>query len=186
MYKICHTAQAAQRQREMENVLLQLMLRQRYEAISVSDLCEALQIPRRAFYRYFSSKDGALYALIDHTLSDFFEDAPEKLQKRGAAKGELELTFAFWRDKKDLLDALDRSSLGGILVERATAFTLREGYMPRHFKQLQPEVQSLAMSFSVCGLMSMILRWHKQGFVLSTAEMSNLAITLLGRPLIPE
>jgi len=186
MYKICHTAQAVQRQREMEQTLQQLMLRQRYEDISVNDLCTAMQIPRRAFYRYFSSKDGALYALIDHTLSDFFEDSPEKLLKRGAAKGELELTFEFWRSKKPLLDGLMRSSLGGILVERATEFTLREGYMPRKFKQLPPEAQSLAMSFSVCGLMSMILRWHSQGFLLSVAEISRLAVTLLGSPLIPE
>lgn len=186
MYKLCSTAQAVQRQRKMEQTLLQLMLRHRYEDISVSDLCEVMQIPRRAFYRYFSSKDGALHALIDHTLSDFFEDSPEKLQKRGMAKGELELTFEFWKSKKDLLDALKRSSLGGILVERATEFTLREGYMPRKFKKLQPEVQGLAMSFSVCGLMSMILRWHSQGFLLSPAEMSGLAITLLGHPLIPE
>ena len=95
MYKICHTAQSVQRQREMEQALLQLMLRKRYEDISISDLCDFIQIPRRAFYRYFSGKDGALYALIDHTMSDFFEDSPEKLQKRGAAKGELEQTFAF-------------------------------------------------------------------------------------------
>lgn len=186
MYKLCQTEQSARRQRQMEQALLQLMLRRQYEDISVGDLCSSLQIPRRAFYRYFSGKDGALYALIDHTMMDFFEDAPEKLQHRGSAKNELEQTFAFWRGQKQLLDALARSSLGGILVERATEFTLREGYMPRHFKRLQPEVQSLAMSFSVCGLMSMILRWHKQGFLLSPAEMSALAITLLATPLIPE
>lgn len=186
MYKICHTAQSVQRQREMEQALLQLMLRKRYEDISISDLCDFIQIPRRAFYRYFSGKDGALYALIDHTMSDFFEDSPEKLQKRGAARGELEQTFAFWKDKKALLDALEYSELSGLLVARATEFTLREGYMPRNFRQLMPELQEMAMSFSVYGLMSMILRWHKQGFLLSPGEMSKLAISILTTPLLPE
>lgn len=186
MYKQCHTEQSARRQQEIEQALLRLMLQHRYEDISISDLCASLQLPRRVFYRYFSGKDGALYALIDHALLDFFEDAPEKLRKRGAARGELELTFIFWKEKKDLLDALQHSSLGGMLLERATEFTLREGYMPRHFKQLPPEAQSLAMSFSVCGLMSMILGWHRQGFLLSPAEMSQLAISLLASPLIPD
>ena len=186
MYKLCRTAQSSARQREFENALLQLMLRRRFEDISISGLCDSIGIPRRAFYRYFSGKDGALYALIDHTMADFFEDAPEKLKKRGDARGELELTFAFWRDKKDLLDALERSGLSGLLVARATEFTLREGYMPRSFKQLDPEIQELAMSFSVYGLMSMILRWHKQGFQLSPADMSKVTIALLKTPLLPE
>jgi AcrR family transcriptional regulator len=30
-----------------------------------------LQIPRKAFYRYFSDKDGALQSLMDHALMDF-------------------------------------------------------------------------------------------------------------------
>ena len=60
MYKICQTEQSARRQRELEQGLLQLMLRKNYEDISVSDLCEHMALPRKSFYRYFSSKDGAL------------------------------------------------------------------------------------------------------------------------------
>ena len=71
MYKICKTEQSSQRQRQIEQGLFQLMRIMRYEDISISDLCEKLQIPRKTFYRYFSGKDGALYALIDHILIDF-------------------------------------------------------------------------------------------------------------------
>lgn len=41
---------------------------------TIMELCSWLDIPRKAFYRYFSSKEGALYALIDHTLMDFSVD----------------------------------------------------------------------------------------------------------------
>lgn len=185
MYKICHSAQAVRRQREMEQTLLQLMLQRRYEDITVSDLCDTLQVPRRAFYRYFSGKDGALYALIDHTLAGFFETPIESIQHKGMALEELTQTFCFWKNNRRLLDALSRSNISGILLERASAFALREGYMPQRFKLYEPQVQELALSFSVCGLMSMILVWHKQDFLLSPQEVSRLAGSLLQNPLIP-
>ena len=68
MYKLCKTEQSAQRQRMLEQGLLKAMLTQHFDEISVSDLCDEIGIPRKSFYRYFSGKDGALYALIDHTL----------------------------------------------------------------------------------------------------------------------
>ena len=62
MYKLCKTEQSAARQRELEQSLAAMMLVRRYEDISVSEFCSYAGIPRKAFYRYFSSKDGALYA----------------------------------------------------------------------------------------------------------------------------
>ena len=70
MYKLCKTEQSAQRQRQLEEGLLELMRLRPYDEISVVDLCEYLQIPRKSFYRYFSNKDGALFALLDHTLME--------------------------------------------------------------------------------------------------------------------
>ena len=109
----------------------------------------------------------------------------EVIQHQGIAKRELVQTFSFWKDHRRLLDALSRSNLSGILVERASAFALREGYMPQRFKLYEPQVQELALSFSVCGLISMILVWHKQGFLLSPQEVANLASHLLQNPLLP-
>ena len=68
MYKLCKTEYSVRRQRQIEEALLETMETSRYEDISVSDLCARLGIPRKSFYRYFSSKDGALFALIDHRL----------------------------------------------------------------------------------------------------------------------
>ncbi|MBE6947765.1 MAG: hypothetical protein E7454_05915 [Ruminococcaceae bacterium] len=96
----------------------------------------------------------------------------------------MDLYFLFWYENRPLLDALQRSSLSGILVERATNFSLQEGHIPCQFKHLPPEVQGLAMAFSVCGLMSMILQWHHQGFPVSPAEMTKLAVNILTTPLL--
>ena len=184
MYKICQTEQSSLRQRALEKGFLELLQKQSYEDISISDLCAHLQIPRKTFYRYFSHKDGILYSMIDHTLVDFFSTPLVEKKYRGTGADELQLFFAFWYKNKAFLDALEHSHLSGILVERANVLSLQEGYMPRQFKSMPPDSQDLVMAFSVCGLMSMVLRWHHQGFLLSPEEMSSLAIKLLTAPLL--
>ncbi len=183
MYKICQTEQSFKRQRFIENGLLQIMQKNRYDDISVSDLCGHLQIPRKTFYRYFSSKDGALFALLDHTMMDF--QFSEHHGLAGSAPGELDRFFSFWYDRRDLLNALVRSSLSGILVERATNFALRERMMPRYMLSWDSGYQGIALSFAICGLMSMVIQWHNQGFLMTPDEMAKIATTMLTRPLLP-
>lgn len=45
-------------------------------------------------------------------------------------------------------------------------------------------MKDVAMSFVVCGLMSMVLQWHKDGYVIPTEKMAKAAIMMLSRPLI--
>ena len=71
MYKLCKTEQSAKRQKLLEKGLLEAMHSQCYEDISVSDLCQKMGISRKSFYRYFSGKEGALEALLEHTLMEF-------------------------------------------------------------------------------------------------------------------
>ena len=185
MYKICQTEQSIRRQRELEQGLLRLMGKRNYEDLTVKDLCDEMALPRKSFYRYFSSKDGVLYALIDHTLADFFMMPTVGNKSRGTAVGDLDLYFLFWYEKRELLDALHRSGLSGILAERATNFALQEGHMPRQFKKMRPDIQTLAMAFSITGLMAMILQWHRSGFQVSPDEMTKLATEILTAPLLP-
>lgn len=184
MYKICRTEQSSQRQRAIEKGLLDLMGRRRYEDISISDLCSFLQIPRRVFYRYFSSKDGALYALLDHIMMDFQLTQLLPTADDFTAPGDMARYFQFWYQNKPLLDALSRSGLNGVLVERATSFALQEKMMPRYMLSWNLDMQRLAMSFTISGLMSMVLRWHQQGFLQSPEEMCRIATGLLTEPLI--
>ena len=186
MYKLCKTEQSAARQRQLEHGLLQAMLTQQYEDISISDLCDRLNVPRKSFYRYFSSKDGALAALLDHTLMEF-EQSPQLGSKvrPGSAAGDLERYFVFWHDRKELLDALERSRLSGMLVERSTSHALHERLMPRYLKSLSTKAQSMALTFCVCGLLSMVIQWHHNGYQEKPAEMARIATMMLTRPLIP-
>ena len=69
-------------------------------------------------------------------------------------------------------------------MERANSFALREGFIPQKFKAIPEDQQGIALSFAICGLMSMTLSWHLQGFMFSPDEMTRLAINMLTTPLL--
>lgn len=112
MYKLCKSEQSARRQRDLETGLLAAMGSQHYDSITVSSLCEQLNLPRKSFYRYFDSKEGAFHALLDHTLEDCIRLVDSSVTHRES----LEQYFTFWLGQKPLLDALSRSGLSGEIV----------------------------------------------------------------------
>lgn len=186
MYKLCKTEQSATRQRELEHGLVAVMNTMRYEDISVSDLCEKLNIPRKSFYRYFSSKDGALHALIDHTLMEFDVAAGYEDSKKRSMQGDLERLFLFWLHQKPLLDALERSGLSGILIERAIDYSVSEGAFAANILSNEAvRMQRSVMMFAVCGLMTMVIQWHHDGYRQSVSDMAKVAKRLLTKPLFP-
>lgn len=186
MYKLCKTEQSAMRQKMLEEGLLKAMLAKHFEEISVSDLCDQMDIPRKSFYRYFSSKDGALHGLIDHTLMEY-EGFTVPYQRGGRSLiSDLEGFFQFWVVHKNLLDALARSNMSGVLIERAITHALSETVMPKRFlPKDSKDMQKQITMFGVCGLMSMVLTWHHDGYPRTALEMAKVAARLLGQPLFP-
>ncbi|MBR5125649.1 MAG: TetR/AcrR family transcriptional regulator [Oscillospiraceae bacterium] len=182
MYKLCKTEQSAVRQRQLEQKLADLMNIHRYEEITVSDFCTYAGIPRKAFYRYFSSKDGALYALLDHTMQEY-----ELLREPQSASGlqdiqmEMEHFFRFWHQQKPLLDALELSGISGILMERAidNVMLFTKDVITRD----NPKMRDHVLRFAVCGLMIMMIDWHHRSYQESISEMSAIALRLLSQPL---
>ena len=188
MYKLCKTEQSAQRQRQLEAGLLALMGTTRYEEITVSDLCEYMQIPRKSFYRYFSSKDGALHALLDHTMMDYegFNMVYAAHEHRTLHR-DLQQFFMFWLQHKALLDALSKSGMSGTLVERAMHFAADDMLIPARFLPGDTvEMRRQVAMFCISGLMSMVLTWHHDGYLQSAEQMAVIAARLVGQPLFPD
>ncbi len=190
MYKLCKTEQSAQRQRQLEAGLLDAMGSCPYEDITVSDLCDRLQIPRKSFYRYFTGKDGALQALLDHTLMEYGQYILSHQQEIARPVDmDLESFFQFWLDHRKLLDALQRNGYMGLFIERSVAFALTDEILPRRFLPGEDrQMQENITGFAVCGLMAMVVTWHRQGFDQQPRELSRMAIRMLSQPLfsIPE
>ncbi len=184
MYKLCKTEQSAQRQQEIEEGLLSMMRQRRYEEITVSDLCEKLGLPRKSFYRYFGNKEDALLGLLDHRLMRYeshnYSDSTR--YKKGITLN-LRWFFEFWLTQKDLLDALAYSNISGILVERAIHNSQKADifdYASGTYSKADVEMHT---GFLVCGLMSVVLQWHHDGYRQSPRDMAEASYKMLSRPM---
>lgn len=184
MYKLCKTEKSASRQRVLEQGLLKAMHRQRFDEISISDLCDGLDIPRKSFYRYFSSKEGALFALVDHTIMEFYDDESTPMFRGGTPMEDMKKFFRFWYERRNFISALERSQLTGIMVQRAVMLAEKEHLMPGYQKKWSPQVQRMAISFAVCGMMSLLMEWHKDNYQSNPEEIAKLAVGLLSNPLL--
>ena len=184
MYKQCRTEQSAARQRELEQGLLQVMLKRQYEEISVSDLCAEIGVPRKAFYRYFSGKDGALFSMIDRALMDFeIHSTSREMFEPETPRDYMEQVFVYWTEHQELLDSLKKSNLSGLLIQRALDFSQNIDAIPRFMLITDRRLREYGTMFMVCGLMTMIVQWHDDGFSKSVAEMAELTMQLLTQPL---
>lgn len=186
MYKLCKTEQSAARQRELELALSEMMNLKRYEDITVSEFCSHVGIPRKAFYRYFSSKDGALYALMDHTMLEYehYREPAVTGPERNLLR-ELESFYKFWRRQKPILDALEFSGLSGVLLERAISSTETVALQKHAAAGDSPFAQRQIIRFAVSGIMIMMVNWHHDGYRESPREMAELTARIVTSPMLP-
>ena len=188
MYKLCKTESSAKRQQSIENALLCLMKTKKYEEINVSEICDSINIPRKAFYRYFDSKDGALHALIDHTMLNFQEFSMKyRMHESRSVERDLECFFLFWIEKASLITALERSNLDALLFQKAFGYPINElintkKFLPNDDESVRPQI----FNFAICGLMTLMLEWYRGGFKETTLEMARLSCRLLSQPIFPD
>ncbi len=176
MYKLCKTEQSAARQRELEQGLLEEMQDRRYEDISIQDLCEKMKIPRKSFYRYFSGKEGALQALIDHTLLEFewMEFYGDRIYRE-----ELERFLLFWVRRKNFLGAIVRSGLSSVLVERTVQQALESVGVTQEISLSDGEVRRYTVIYTVSGLMAAVLNWHARGCPVGAKKLAQVLETMM-------
>jgi AcrR family transcriptional regulator len=187
MYKLCKTEQSAKRQIEIEKCLFDILRVKNFDEITITEICEKMNMPRKAFYRYYDSKEDALHAMIDHTMSEysgFF--VGRRYEKDRSLVKEIREYFSFWQEKKDLLLALDRSGLIAVLVERMTKYPLSDfidinRFLPDDDERMRESI----MRFAISGLVYTMIDWYRDGFKISTDEMARIACRLLRDPLFP-
>ena len=187
MYKLCKTEQSAKRQREIENCLFDILRTKHYSDITVTDLCTKMNMPRKAFYRYFDSMDDALNALIDHSMSEYNGFTVDRSGETNRSLiSELEEYFVFWYSKKNLIDALDRSGLTGRLIERMINFPIGDRIVVQRFLPCDDDrMREKVFKFAFSGLVYTMIGWYRDGFVESTRSMAETACRLIREPLFP-
>lgn len=179
MYKDCATEESARRQRQLESCLQELMLTQEYSQITVGDISDRAGISRKSFYRYFNSKEGCLCALLDHAIFDGSSYyLPNHIDSRSPYMI-YERFFQFWKEKRNLLDALSRNGMNARLVERMVLYVMKEEQDFRIFLKKQDKNAHERSLFYIGGIMSLMLDWYRTGFSKSILQMSQILDDLI-------
>ena len=179
MYKYCTTEESARRQQHLEQCLMGLMLTENYSQITISQICDRAGISRKSFYRYFSSKEGCLYALIDHAVFDGASYYLPNHNDDQSARFIYERFFRYWKEKSPLLDVLVRSNLSMLLVERMMVYIANEEHEFRVFLRENSEDAHEHSLFFIGGVMTLVLDWHRSGYRKSILEMSRILSGLI-------
>ncbi len=189
MYKSCKTEKSAQRQSEIENRFIKLLSQKHFDEITVSEICRELDIPRKAFYRYFETKESILKAATDHILLSYesYSKNTKESSKR-TVTNELTAFFEFWllEPQQQLLSALKKNNMYGHLIQSSINYS--SGQLAGISKFIRDEndlVRSQLFPFAITGLMSMMLKWYDGEFRKSTHEMALAAKRMLTEPLFP-
>ena len=178
MYKICQSDQSTKRQRELEQGLLEAMLTRHYEDITITEICQKMNMPRKSFYRYFASKEGAFYALIDHTIMEEATCEPDPT----VGPGGLHQFLAFWRSRKDLLDMLQKNQISALLSQQALNIALQETPDRLQLFGLVGNANARDMMlFYLSGLFALVLDWHSRGFDRTIDEVCDVMMELLSK-----
>ncbi len=188
MYKKCKTEQSINRQKAIETSFLNLLKTKRYDDVSVSEICEFSNTPRKAFYRYFDNKDGLLHALIQHVLDGYNDFYSQVKQEKRTVKGELETFFSFWitEPRKTLLDCLNKNSILDLLLKFIDNLPVENFIdVSKFFPDETPWMSKQILNFAILGLMLTMLDWYNNGCKQTPKEMAKVACRLLEKPLFP-
>ena len=181
MYTLCITEKTAQQQQIFEQTFLQMMQEMHYDEITISELCRRANLSRKIFYRLFEKKADVLYSMVDRALMEVDYYTPEA----SVGSGELHRFFAYWKHKKDLLDALLKHQISSLLTDRAIRFAMREiGSPVRKFGLDDDKGRYETIVFYLSGIFSVLLTWHAQDYNQSIDELAALMMDLLTAPAI--
>ncbi len=168
------------------NTFFDLLKFRYYENITVSEICEKANVPRKAFYRYFDCKEDLLTALIQHTLAGYQEHYLQSKAEIRTLKNELKCFFEFWikEPRKTLLGMLKENSLLGRLNKFTVDFNNVGSFNSAKFLPNESKEQiEQVFNFAISGLMSMMFNWINTGCKNSTDEMAESACRMLSKPL---
>lgn len=179
MSKVCTNEKTASRQRWIENGLLELMQKRKFEDITVTDLCQHLELSRRSFYRYFRDLEDVLDTLMNHTFQDM------AISNASITIKDLEGHYRFWFQQKPLLSALASNGMYGKLVEYTVKYAGAESiqaYLSQ--KDLEMELSREISLFAISGSASLLISWYAEGFQKTPEEMARIAYRMLDEPLL--
>ena len=179
------TERANQRLRLMEDSLLNLLRTMKYEQITVKDICQESNIPRRTFYHYFESKDDVLDAAIESMMMSCNLNAVFEFSSgREAMKQSFVRFYQFWEgENREILSRLLENGQDSRLVSNMMKMARLEKHQYTRSGQLTDKQIEVGILVGTAGFFALLFHWCRHGYQESAEEMAEHAAWILTEPL---
>ena len=178
MAMLCHTEYAVQKREQIENGLLELLMSQQYQQISVTDICQKAGVPRRTFYHYFENKEAVLEAMIDTLMQQCFLNVmfDFRLGPEHMNDSFLQI-FRFWEgENRKKLDALMRSGLESRLMAWSAKWVREEQLGMLLNSELPPKLAEIVLMIGTTDFFALLFHWSRGGYRETPEEMAEYAV----------
>ncbi|MCD8383063.1 MAG: TetR/AcrR family transcriptional regulator [Clostridiales bacterium] len=183
MYKNCQKEQSAQRQAHIARTFMNMLESRNFQEITVTDLCREAGIPRKAFYRYFDTKEDMIRFIADAIILAYLRMERESGQTDRLGESLCQKMFAFWYEYREHLRVLVRSECMGLFSESFTRGVLEIG---PSFGDMSgwSEAERLPITvFTTAGFISLLIYWVHTDFRDTPEEMGRTLYRLLTQPI---
>ena len=181
MAVLCHTEYSSQKKALVENSLLNLMMQNPYQEITVTDICREANIPRRTFYHYFGNKEDVLESLIEAMIQPcFLEGLLDVRHGAGYIEESLVKMFRFWdEENRKKLDALIKNGLESQMITWATRWIQKEQSETFQKNNMDPMLVEIGLMVGTTDFFSLLFYWSRGGYQQTPEQMAKYAVWVL-------
>ena len=164
--------------KKIADALIQLMKENRYDDITIMEICYSADIARKTYYNNFKSKEDVLGYKLQLLLYDFLED----LKSRGeiSIKTMAYTYFNFAYDHYDFIHLLVKNKIFHILLKAFDRYMPYMGNLAVELKSTKKEVMEYRSVFYSGGLWHMLQKWVTDGCKQSPDELSEMFLHISG------
>lgn len=171
--------QAIRSKESIANALFRLMGTERYQDVTVLQICQLAQVARQTFYRNFDRKRDVLDYYIARRFRDFIRGHPDS--NDGAEN--LRVLFSCFPLPRESLLLLKRHGLFHVLEEDMRGFISGPSRRLFDFSALDggPEYRQYYDGYVAAALGSVLSTWVDRGFRETPQELASICSKLLAR-----
>ena len=149
------------------DALINLMTKENFQDISITEIAQAAELSRKTFYHSFKNKEAVINYLCDRLFDQYFEQLLQQKPQVGEMmlKTTFDIFLNFWWQKRDLIQLLIRQGLFDHMNEiwQQKAIPRYQQFAAPWHVQGTPTQVNYVMALQLGGLTNILRVWLGQG-----------------------
>lgn len=163
---------ALQSKKMLTEGLIKLMETNDYSMITVTQICQEAQLSRRTFYRLYETKEEILQEYMNFLAKEFIDMVSKEAP--GHYTEVAMIYFEFWKQHVDFLNLLKKSKMLDLIHSTAGEIAPVIFQIVKPDVQVDAEVLSFSLSYSLGGLNGILIKWIEEGMMVSPEQIKTI------------